>query len=121
MSLVNPSLGRSYQLKIDKPLLDSFKTSKKIKLANSILCYKTNYIDHSRLGIQISKKAVKLSVVRNLVRRIIREDFRQNIAEFNKIDLLILITHKISSKNMKISDILIEEWKQSKSLLKNSL
>ena len=69
-----------------------------------------NGLSHSRIAIQISKKAVKLAVTRNRIRRTIRESFRSIFTELPPYDLLVLITSKISSEKHEISDILMQEW-----------
>ena len=76
-----------------------------------------NNLDHARLAIQITKKACKLAVIRNKIRRTIREDFKKNLSMCPPFDILILITNKIHSEKFKISDILMQEWKQSLKLL----
>ena len=76
-----------------------------------------NNLDHARLAIQITKKAVKLAVIRNNIRRVIREDFKKNLSTYPPFDILVLITNKIHSEKFKISDILMQEWKQSLKLL----
>ena len=73
----------------------------------------------SRLGIQITKKAIALSVIRNLIRRKLREDFKINQSLLPAGDYLVIISLKITSVKHEISDILMQEWKQSiKSLSK---
>ena len=72
-----------------------------------------NSVDGPRLAIQITKRAIRLAVTRNLVRRKIKEDFRANYAELAKRDCLLVISSKISSAKHEISDILMQEWKQS--------
>jgi ribonuclease P protein component len=76
-----------------------------------------NNLDHARLAIQITKKACKLAVIRNKIRRTIREDFKKKLSIYPPFDILILITNKIHSEKFKISDILMQEWKQSSKLL----
>ena len=71
------------------------------------------------LGIQITKKAISLSVIRNLVRRKFREEFKANQSSLPARDYLVIISLKITSVKHEISDILMQEWKQSiKSLSK---
>ena len=76
-----------------------------------------NNLDYARLAIQITKKACKLAVIRNKIRRTIREDFKKKLSIYPPFDILILITNKIHSEKFKISDILMQEWKQSSKLL----
>ena len=72
-----------------------------------------NNTEGPRLAIQITKKAIHLAVTRNLVRRKIKEDFRANTSVLPKHDYLLVISSKISSAKHEISDILMQEWKQS--------
>lgn len=72
-----------------------------------------NSLKSARLGIQITKKAIRLAVVRNLIRRKIKEDFRSTYATLPKLDFLIVISSKITSEKHQISDILMREWKKS--------
>ena len=64
-----------------------------------------NNLDHARLSIQITKNASKLAVIRNKIRRIIREDFKKNLSAYPPFDILILITNKIHSEKFKIRKI----------------
>ena len=72
-----------------------------------------NTTDSPRLAIQITKKAIRLAVTRNLIRRKIKEHFRANSTMLDKQDYLLIISSKISSATHEISDILTQEWKQS--------
>ena len=79
-----------------------------------------NNLDSARLGIQITKKAVGLAVIRNQIRRKIKEDFRSIRTALPQQDFLVIISSKITSEKHQISDILMREWKKStKSLLKS--
>ena len=79
-----------------------------------------NSLKTARLGIQITKKAISLAVVRNQIRRKIKENFRSTHTTLPRHDFLIIISSKITSEKHQISDILMREWKKStKSLLKS--
>ena len=79
-----------------------------------------NCFESARLGIQITKKAVNLAVIRNQIKRKIKEDFRSIRSALPKHDFLVIISLKIASEKHQISDILMREWKKStKSLLKS--
>jgi len=100
-------------LKINSSTLKVFnkKPVYKSKLLRLYAVPNTN--DSPRLAIQITKKAIRLAVTRNLVRRKIKEDFRANSSVLDKQDYLLIISSKISSAKHEISDILMQEWKQS--------
>ncbi len=114
---LNPTTLSHIFLKIDSKLIYSFSGAQKITSQNLKIFFKTNKLSNPRLAIQITKKAVKLAVLRNKIRRLVREDFRSDAATMSNIDLLVVISKKISSNKHEISDILMQEWKLSKKSL----
>ena len=107
-------------LKITNSTQNAFRGAKKITQKNLRLLYINNNLGSPRIGIQITKKAVRLAVTRNKLRRLIRESFRSRSTELGSYDILLLITLKISSEKQQISDILMQEWKLSINLLQQS-
>jgi ribonuclease P protein component len=73
---------------------------------NFTLLVRKNDIGHARLGLAIAKKSVKLAVDRNRIKRLIRENFRHEIAELPPIDIIamcrrgavLLPSHEISAQ-----------------------
>jgi len=55
-----------------------FSKANKISNYPFIVLVRKNEFSHSRLGLAISKKAIKLAVQRNRIKRLIRETFRKN-------------------------------------------
>lgn len=53
-----------------------FNQAQKQVYGNLTLLYKPNTLPYARLGFAISKRYVKYAVVRNKIRRIIKESFR---------------------------------------------
>ncbi len=53
-----------------------------------------NQLSHSRVGLVIAKKNVRLAVQRNRVKRIIRESFRLQDAGFPNLDIVVLAPSK---------------------------
>ena len=100
-------------LKINSSTLKVFKKKPIYKSKLLRLYVNPNTTDSPRLAIQITKKAIRLAVTRNLIRRKIKEDFRANSTVLDKQDYLLIISSKISSAKHEISDILMQEWKQS--------
>ena len=76
-----------------------------------------NNIDHPRLGIKIFKNAIQLAVVRNMVKRRMLAKFRET-TNMKPTDIIVLISKKIYSEKNEISDILMQEWRQSLKSLK---
>ena len=79
-----------------------------------------NNLASARLGIQITKKAVHLAVIRNQIRRKIKANFALICDLLPKHDYLVVISSKITSDKHQISDILMQEWKKSTELLLKS-
>ncbi|WP_229669354.1 ribonuclease P protein component [Legionella impletisoli] len=53
-----------------------FAQAKKMITPEFIFLYRTNCLDHARLGLALSKKAVPKSHDRNRLKRLLRESFR---------------------------------------------
>jgi ribonuclease P protein component len=79
-----------------------------------------NNFSSARLGIQITKKAVHLAVIRNQIRRKIKANFSLICDLLPRDDYLVVISSKITSDKHQISDILMQEWKKSTELLLKS-
>ena len=77
----------------------------------------SNNLTYARLGIKIFKNAIQLAVVRNMVRRRFFAKFRET-ADMKPIDIIVIISKKIYSEKNEISDILMQEWKESLKSLK---
>ncbi len=60
--------------------------------------------------MRISKRAVKLAVIRNFLKRRLLNQFRDSMTS-EKLDVLLIINKKIHSDKNEISDILMHEWK----------
>lgn len=56
-----------------------FNFKKRYTTQYIVIHYKPNALNHSRLGLVAPKKVAKSAVVRNYMRRVIRECFRQNL------------------------------------------
>ena len=54
------------------------------------LRYRPNGLSHARLGLAISKRASKLAVERNRLKRLLRESFRRTRSELPPVDLVVM-------------------------------
>ena len=72
-----------------------------------------NNIDHSRLGLAISRKRVKKATTRNKLKRIIRESFRLNKNLLTGLDIVV-ITHKPLREidTRKIAESIRRHWQR---------
>lgn len=55
----------------------------------------TNRLGHARLGLAISRKMARSAVVRNRVKRVIRESYRQHQDELVGLDIVVLARSRI--------------------------
>lgn len=85
------SFGREKRLLTPRQFKAVFDSpSGKVPGRNVLLLARANELDHPRLGLVIGKKAVKLSVERNRIKRQIRESFRLHQDELAGWDVLIV-------------------------------
>ena len=61
-----------------------------------LLCYLDNNIEHSRLGVVVSRRSVKKAVIRNRVRRIAKEVFRRYRNQLASFDLIFIAKARAS-------------------------
>jgi len=72
----------------------------------------TNGLDHPRLGTAVSIKAAGNAVKRNLIKRLIRESFRQHQLSLVGLDLVVTVRHGLSTRsNPQILNILDTHWR----------
>jgi ribonuclease P protein component len=73
--------------------------------------YRSNDLDHSRLGLAIAKKNIPLAVGRNRLKRIIRESFRNAERELKSLDIVIMARRKAgSARNEELFESLGRHW-----------
>lgn len=68
---------------------------------------------HARLGLLVSKKAIKHAVARNRIKRLVRESFRAHLSELKAVDIIYVARSKIQlADNKEVFLHLNEMWKQ---------
>ena len=78
---------------------------------NLVVLGRSNGLDHSRLGLAISKKHVKGAVARNRIKRVIRESFRHAETGLGAIDLVVLSRVGLDAiSNERLFIILNDHW-----------
>jgi len=75
---------------------------------------KENDIEHSRLGVAIRKKDVRLAVKRNRIKRKLKGSFRAKVLELQKKDYVVLVKGKLSDKEKNLTEELEGLWGQFK-------
>ncbi len=77
-----------------------------------LLLAKPNNLTHNRIGLVVSKKVSKKAVVRNRLKRVIRENFRQkNNTELNGFDIVVVGRSKAAIfTNQELRDSFDNQW-----------
>lgn len=60
---------------------------------------KPNGLAYPRLGIVVAKKTARLSVSRNYIKRVIREQFRQQQVEIAPLDIVVRVTKSFNKQD----------------------
>jgi len=90
-----------------------FKTSRRSRDSYFVILAIKNNHPYPRLGMAVSKKAVRGAVPRNKVKRIIRESFRRNAELLSGLDIVVLADKKIRYwENKKMSRSLHKHWQR---------
>lgn len=61
-----------------------------------IMNYRPNGLDTARLGVVVAKRLAKRANLRNLVKRIVREQFRKNRASLPAFDLVVRLSAPVA-------------------------
>lgn len=70
-----------------------------------------NEIGHARLGLVITKKRARSSVMRNRLKRLVRESFRLNCHIFQGVDFLVMVrSDAILADNQTLRQSLERRW-----------
>lgn len=86
------SFGKDKRLLVAKQFADVFNhPTKKIHSEHLLVFLKTNDQPSPRLGLAITKKKLKNASDRNYLKRIIREQFRQNQFKIANLDMVFII------------------------------
>ena len=78
---------------------------KKHSTKTLLVLSKENNLEHSRLGVAIRKKDIRLAVNRNRIKRKIKGSFRAKVLELQKNDYVVLVKNKLSDKDLSLIHI----------------
>jgi ribonuclease P protein component len=71
------------------------KARKRVRQGPLVIAYAASELGHARLGLAISKRHARQSVLRNIVKRHIREVFRQHPVRACAVDCVAQLSHNI--------------------------
>ena len=88
-----------------------FRKGKRHKSAYLTMVAIPNQLSHGRLGLAVSKKAIRLSVGRNRVKRQIRESFRHHRLLLEGYDVVVSVAPLVSRLSRKeLRQTIDQEW-----------
>jgi len=87
---------------------------KKHSTETLLVLSKNNNLEHSRLGVAIRKKDIKLAVKRNRIKRKIKGSFRSKVLELPKKDYVVLVKKKVPDKGDDLNKDLEILWNKFK-------
>ncbi|MDA8389410.1 MAG: ribonuclease P protein component [Gammaproteobacteria bacterium] len=90
MSDQGRSFPRSSRLTTPKNYQDVFQQGQRARNALFGGVVRINTLDHARLGLAVSRKASPRAVVRNRIKRAVREVFRQQQSALDALDFVII-------------------------------
>ncbi len=99
---VDLHLTKEQILHSSKDFLKLLKGGKRLRLDGFELIYGPNNLGYPRIGYIVSKKISSKAVIRNRIKRIFREYFRQNKPLFGSNDIIFVCKKDISSWNYKM-------------------
>jgi ribonuclease P protein component len=72
-----------------------------------------NACNHARIGLLVSKKAMKQAVARNRIKRIVRESFRAHVEQLKAYDIIYVARSSLQyADNKQVFSNLHELWAQ---------
>ena len=111
--MINKSFPRELRLLTPEHFKTVFADPVRSASPHITILAKTNNLGHARLGLAVPKKAIKLAVGRNRVKRIFRESFRLRQHEFPNIDIVVIAKSGISNlDNAEINALLEKLWRK---------
>ncbi len=87
----------------------------KVKVSDKhlLILARPNQLSHSRIGLVIAKKNVRLAVDRNRVKRLIRESFRLTDATLPDLDIVVLARKGLGElDNRSLHQLLSKSWQR---------
>lgn len=93
------SFPRNYRLVSKFEYQSTFDNATKVAQKYLLALYKPNQSTHSKLGIIVGKRVANRAVVRNQIKRVIRESFRAHPLKRAGLDIIVIARHQCDTLN----------------------
>lgn len=81
--------------------------SRKLHQAHLMAFIRPNELDHARVGMAVTKRKVPTAVIRNKIKRHIREQFRKQSEQLESIDIVFIVKKSVDDLSNKELDFQI--------------
>ncbi len=89
-----------------------FRRSKKSTDGCFAVLYRDNRLPYARLGLAISRRCARAAVVRNRIKRVIRENFRHQQLELAGLDIVVIgRANLVTRSNAELVSSLTRHWR----------
>ncbi|MBN1378740.1 MAG: ribonuclease P protein component [Gammaproteobacteria bacterium] len=113
---MNAGFPRSLRLTDSHEYNSVFSEARRLVTPGLVLLFRENGLNYDRLGLAISKKHIKQAVLRNLAKRLAREQFRLSQNRFSGVDIVILSRASLCKfDRQQIGQQLISLWEKLQS------
>lgn len=121
MSPARFGLARSQRLLKPNDFEAVLRSGRRARDAYFIVAARPNDLNHARLGVTVSRRISLKAVVRNRIKRQIRESFRTSPSRLLGVDIVVVANiPAASASNTALRDSLVQLWKKSAELCKPS-
>ena len=104
-------MGLKHSIPSSEGFSEIFSSPDKKFSTNSLLVLcKENQLEHSRVGVAIKKKDIRLAVNRNRIKRKIKGSFRSKLLELQKKDYVVLVKKNLSKEEKQLTKDLEFLW-----------
>jgi ribonuclease P protein component len=93
-------LPRTARIRDDDTLV-ALRATGRVRGRWFVVSARANAMPHSRLAVRVAKRVVKSAVVRNRVRRCVKEVFRQQRPAFEPADFLVSLIHPYREQTLR--------------------
>lgn len=90
MTAARNGLGKASRLLKPADFRHVFKNGRKRYADNTAVYWLPNSLPYPRLGIAISRKCTRSAVIRNRIKRVVRESFRIRKQDLGGLDIVVL-------------------------------
>jgi ribonuclease P protein component len=104
-------------LKKAKDFQKVFSDPQRFVTKHFVFLYQKNKLSENRLGLMISKKKVKLSVKRNLMKRWLKVCFQKDPPSVAGIDCIVIARHHVDELFVSGFKQVVDQWLQFKKKL----